>query len=140
MLFNITINDFTEIFDEKCGPVIIGNYNLKCLLYADNLLLLPDILSETVNGLKECIARLSHYGKVWKLSVNLKETKIMIFNGRTYFYCCFNKYVASFKLQEFKDLSKPKNKHRRKCHPGKLKSCCQVTITHQMLTSIIRVL
>ena len=70
MLFNIFINDLTEIFDEKCCPVIIGNYNLNCLLYADDLLL----LSETENGLKE----LGHYAKVWKLSVNLKKTKIMV--------------------------------------------------------------
>ena len=76
MLFNIFINNLTEIFDEKCCPVTIGNYNLNCLLYADDLLL----LSETENGLKECIARLGHYAKVWKLSVNLKKTKIMVFN------------------------------------------------------------
>ena len=76
MLFNIFINDLTEIFDEKCCPVIIGNYNLNCLLYADDLLL----LSETKNGLKECIARLGHYTKIWKLFVNLKKTKIMVFN------------------------------------------------------------
>ena len=76
MLFIIFINDFTEIFDEKCCPVMTGNYNLNCLLYADDLLL----LSETENGLKECIARLGHYTKVWKLSVNLKKTKIMVFN------------------------------------------------------------
>ena len=45
---------------------MIGNYNLNCLLYADDSLL----LSETKNGLKECIARLSHYAEVWKWSVN----------------------------------------------------------------------
>ena len=49
---------------------------MNCLLYADDLLLLP----ETENGLKECIARLSQYAKVWKLSVNFKNTKIMVFN------------------------------------------------------------
>ena len=60
ILFCIFINDLTEIFDEKCCPVMIGNYNLNCLLYADDLLL----LSEIENGLKQCIARLGHYGKV----------------------------------------------------------------------------
>ena len=45
-------------------------------MYADDLLL----LSETENELKECIVRLDHYTKVWKLSVNLKKTKIMVFN------------------------------------------------------------
>ena len=55
---------------------MIGNYNLNCLLYADDLLL----LSEAENGLKEYIARLGHYAKVWKLSVNLKKTKIVVFN------------------------------------------------------------
>ena len=72
MLFNIFINDLTKTLDEKCCPVMIEDYNLNCLLYADDLLL----LSETENGLKECIARLGHYAKVWKLSVNLKKTKL----------------------------------------------------------------
>ena len=75
---NIFINDLTKTFDEKCCPVMIGNYNLNCLLYADDLLL----LSEIDNGLKECITRLGHYAKVWKLSVNLKKTKILVFSKR----------------------------------------------------------
>ena len=29
MLFNIFINDVTETFDEKCCPVMIGNYSLN---------------------------------------------------------------------------------------------------------------
>ena len=82
MLFNIFLNDLTEIFDEKCCPVMIGNQNLNCLLYANDLLL----LSETENGLKQCIARLGRYAKVWKLSINLKKTKILVFNklGRVF--------------------------------------------------------
>ena len=40
MLFDIFINDLIEIFDEKCCPVMIENYNLNCLSYADDLLLL----------------------------------------------------------------------------------------------------
>ena len=42
MLFNILINGLTETFDEKCCPVMMGNYNLNCLSYADDLLLLPE--------------------------------------------------------------------------------------------------
>ena len=57
--------------------------NLNCLLYANDLLL----LSETENGLKECIARLGHHAKVWKLSANLKKTKFMVFNKLG---CIFN--------------------------------------------------
>ena len=58
---------------------MMGNYNLNCLFYADNFLL----LSETENDLKECIARLGYYAKVWKLSVKLKKTKIMVFDKLT---------------------------------------------------------
>ena len=76
MLFNIFINDLTETFDEKFCLVMIGDYNLNCLFYANDLLL----LSEAKNGLKECIARHGYSAKVWKLSVNLKKTKIMVFN------------------------------------------------------------
>ena len=50
MLFNIFINDLTEIFDEKCCPVMIGNYNLNCLLYADDLLLQGWISDMGIDG------------------------------------------------------------------------------------------
>jgi hypothetical protein len=46
------------------------------LMYADDLIL----LSETKEGLQSQIDKLSDYCTKWKLKVNIKKTKIMIFN------------------------------------------------------------
>ena len=48
MLFNIYINDLPEIFDQPCDPVSLGNRNISCLLYADDLV----IISKTATGLQ----------------------------------------------------------------------------------------
>ena len=77
-LFNIYINDLGSYVYEgsKNVPVLLGDSRLNHLLFADDLLL----LSETSNGLQNCLNKLGHF---WKLDVNLNKTKIMIFsNGR----------------------------------------------------------
>ena len=45
-------------------------------MHADDLL----ILSETEAGLKNSLQRLGKYAKTWKLKINQKKTKIMLFN------------------------------------------------------------
>ena len=45
-------------------------------MYADDLL----ILSETEDGLTECLQRLNRYSHKWKMTISKKKTKIMIFN------------------------------------------------------------
>ena len=76
MLFNFFLNDIPEIFDSKGDPIRICNTELSCLLYADGLL----ILSETETGLRASINKLHSYAKKWQLNVNIKKTKIMMFN------------------------------------------------------------
>ena len=44
-------------------------------MYADDII----ILSETEEGLQSCLQELSQYTKRWGLEINLKKTKIMIF-------------------------------------------------------------
>ena len=58
LLFDIFVNDIFEIFYEKeyC-PINLYNKPINCLMYADDLL----ILSETEDGLTECLQRLSRY-------------------------------------------------------------------------------
>ena len=46
-------------------------------MYADDLIL----LSETVEGLQNCLSKLSTYCEEWGLQVNVKKTKSMIFNN-----------------------------------------------------------
>ena len=75
-LFNLFINDLPEIFDCRCQPVSLGpDLQINCLLYADDLVL----LSESSAGLQACLDRLQEYTDKWDLKVNLKKTKIMIF-------------------------------------------------------------
>ena len=76
MLFNLFLNDLPDIFYGRCDPVRIGKTEISCLLYADDLL----ILSETETGLRASINKLHSYVKKWKLNVNIKKTKIMVFN------------------------------------------------------------
>jgi hypothetical protein len=46
-------------------------------MYADDLIL----LSETAEGLHNCLLKLSTYCEEWGLLVNVKKTKFMIFNN-----------------------------------------------------------
>ena len=62
-------NNESEIFLNKEVPV-------NALMYADDLIL----LSDTPEGLHKHIDKLSKYCDDWRLNINLKKTKIMIFN------------------------------------------------------------
>ena len=76
-LFNLFINDLPDIFKFAGNNAIpIGNTEISCLKYADDLV----IMSTCPISLQKCITKLEKYCKDWKLEVNLKKTKIMIFN------------------------------------------------------------
>ena len=75
-LFSVYINDLVDMFDSTCDPVALQNRKLSCLLYADGIVL----LSETANGLQNCIDKLEYFCKKWNLSVNLNKTNVLIFN------------------------------------------------------------
>ena len=79
-LFNLYINDIHKYFDEGCHPVSLGNKQLSCLLYADDLV----ILSQSKEGLQNACNKLAQFCKDWALEVNLKKSNAMIFtaNGR----------------------------------------------------------
>ena len=62
-------NNESEIFLNKEVPI-------NALMYADDLIL----LSDTPEGLQKQIDKLSKYCCDWRLNINLKKTKIMIFN------------------------------------------------------------
>ena len=73
-LFNIFINDVPNLFDDSCDPVRLGNTNLNCLLYADDLVL----LSESQKGLQYFLTKLERYTNRWKLNINKKKSKILL--------------------------------------------------------------
>jgi hypothetical protein len=76
-LFNIFLNDIPTIFDhDKSFPVTLYSELLNCLLYADDIAL----VSSTEEGLQYCIDKLNSYCKTWNLTINIKKTKVIIFN------------------------------------------------------------
>ena len=76
MLFNIYIDDISEIFNEKCDPVIIQDIKIHHFLYADDLVL----VSTTPEGLQVCLDVLYAFSVRKDLSINLSKSKTMIFN------------------------------------------------------------
>ena len=74
-LFNLFINDIPTIFDKQCHPVQLGKINIQCLMYADDIV----IFSESKEGLQRCLSKLEKYTEKWKMKLNHKKTKILIF-------------------------------------------------------------
>lgn len=93
-LFNIFINDISQIFEqENCTPVKLINSKLGSLLFADDLI----ILSETQIGLQKSLDNLSEYCNNWQLTVNVKKTKTMIIqNNPPKIKKSFIKYKGQF--------------------------------------------
>ena len=79
ILFNVYVNDIFEILN-NCNEndIILEGMKVNALMYADDLI----ILSDTKEGLQKQIDRIGVYCDKWKLEVNIKKTKIMIFNRR----------------------------------------------------------
>ena len=75
-LFNLFLVDLPEIFDEHCDPVDNFDAKLNCLMFADDIVL----ISQTAEGLQNCINRLHTYTNKWQLMLNTKKTKVVIFN------------------------------------------------------------
>ena len=85
-LFNLFLNDLPDIFKfEGNNPIYVGNTELSCLMYADDLI----IISTCPISLQKCITKLEQYCDTWKLKINIRKTKIMIFNKQGSF---INKY------------------------------------------------
>ena len=92
-LFNLYINDLPDIFKFKGNnPVAIDNIEISCLKYADDLVL----MSTCPLSLQKYITNLEEYCTKWKLEVNLKKTKIIVFNKQG---SLIKKYKFFFKKQ-----------------------------------------
>jgi len=81
-LFNMFINDLVnDLDDTNCAPPSLHNLLVSCLLYADDVVM----LSESETGLQRALDKLNAFCTKWNIHVNLKKTKVMIFNktGRT---------------------------------------------------------
>ena len=78
ILFNIFLSDLQTIFEQtKCEPVQISeSIPLSCMIWADDLLL----LSKSQIGLQNMLTELNSYCQKNGITLNIKKTKVMIFN------------------------------------------------------------
>ena len=76
LLFNLFVNDIPSIFNKDiCKPIKVGNILLSCLMYADDIVL----LSESKEGIENCLNKLSEYTQKWMMEVNTTKSKIITF-------------------------------------------------------------
>ena len=79
-LFNIYINELAKTLEDSSAPgLTLNNTEIKCLLYADDLVL----LSNSKEGLQQLLDHLQQFCQTWALTVNIKKTKIMVFQKRS---------------------------------------------------------
>ena len=76
-LFNLFIDDINQIFDESCDRIKLFNSPLSHLLYADDLIL----MSNSKEGLQECLNRLGKFCDTWQLELNITKSQVVIFNS-----------------------------------------------------------
>ena len=75
ILFNLYINDLTDIFNSTHDPVELNGSKINFLAYADDIVL----LSQSSEGLQNCLNSFHRYCEKWKLEINSSKSKIMIF-------------------------------------------------------------
>lgn len=80
-LFNLFLNDLdNELRKTRGSAVNVGLLNLYSLLFADDLI----IFAETANMMQKLICNFESYCRKWKLKVNMKKTKIVVFRNGGY--------------------------------------------------------
>ena len=96
LLFNIFLSDLQERIEvpENKPTEISPNNFLGCLIWADDLLL----LSQTEIGLNNMLKELKKYSEENGLTVNIKKTKVMIFN-KTGRHIRRNFYLGDLKVE-----------------------------------------
>ena len=78
-LLNNFVDDFESYFDNVISyPVSLGDITFNHLFFADDLVL----ISESAEGLQNCMDTLSNYCMEWKLHVILEKTKVMVCSTR----------------------------------------------------------
>ena len=75
-LFALFLNDLPSLFSAEDNPASLGELKFHCMLYADDLVL----LSETPEGLQSAVSKLQNYCHQWRLTINVKKTKTLVFN------------------------------------------------------------
>lgn len=82
-LFNLFINGLIEDLNlSSMDPLLIGDTKVTSLMYADDIIL----LSESKEGLQKALDVLGNFCSSWKLKINDKKSKVIVFNsnGKTH--------------------------------------------------------
>ena len=74
-LFAMYINDFVLTINELHKGISIGDRDVSCLLYADDIVL----LTETPVDLQVQLDAVNNWCRKWRLKINVTKTKIMHF-------------------------------------------------------------
>ena len=72
-LSNLFQNDLHDLFDNTCDPVLLAEFEINSLLWADDLVL----FSSTKIGLQKCLDNLAAYCHMWQLEVNVDKVMVM---------------------------------------------------------------
>ena len=75
-LFKLFVNDLPDTLSNIPDNVNLDNEKIPCLLYADDLVL----ISGSKEGLQKRLDTLCTYCQDWCMEINVKKTKIIIFN------------------------------------------------------------
>ena len=76
LLFNLYVNHLPAVYDSECDPVYIGTSPVHCLMWADDCV----VMSTTQAGLQRSMDKTTNHFASLGLSVNVKKTKVLIFN------------------------------------------------------------
>ena len=101
LLFNLYIDDMKNIFDASCDPVYALQEPISHLLYADDLAL----MSTSETGLNNCLSKLKHFCDTWKLEVNMKKSKVVIFNPSGRKLCTHKFYFDGREMEVVKSYT-----------------------------------
>ena len=80
MLFNLYLNEIPFLLDKQdTDPILLPDgSSLNCLLYADDLVL----ISSSTNGLQNALSTFSQFCRDWRMNINTKKTKAIIFQKK----------------------------------------------------------
>ncbi|XP_077984642.1 uncharacterized protein LOC144439242 [Glandiceps talaboti] len=77
ILFAFFLNDVEDCLNRPpFQGITLGDYNLSCLLYADDSI----IVSTSRQGLELLLSRFENYCNSWRLLVNVVKTQVVVFN------------------------------------------------------------
>ena len=77
-LFSIFINDVVDHLKSNCPSLQIGDANLNCLLYADDMVL----IGENEESLQCLLKELGNWCNNWRVKVNESKTRVVHFRNK----------------------------------------------------------